>query len=319
MTFLKHFSFVFALWIAATGARAALAQQGGATSVDPTLIDEFAPPSAGARAASQRRGANATGAQTRNPATTPSRGQNVGAAVNPPVEQADDAANGADNRTATSTTPNRLFMALDVNGDGQITPAEFRRAAASTKSLDTNGDGNISAAEAGGGGVNANLAGGAGVASGAADQALAQYDRNGDGKITQSELPPEAARMFTQMDANRDGELTRDELNSAAASMSAQWGGMMGGPMGPGGANMGGIGQIMQYDRNGDRRITADEVPPQLAAMLRGADRNGDGAIDMQEIAAMAQQAQGMSPATRGFGPGGINPPGDGQRNGRGN
>ena len=73
----------------------------------------------------------------------------------------------------------------------------------------------------------------------------------------------------------------------------------------------GGIGQIMQYDRNRDNRITADEIPPQLAAMLRGADRNGDGAIDMQEIAGMAQQAQGLGPANRGFGLGGGVPPGE--------
>jgi Ca2+-binding EF-hand superfamily protein len=297
---------------------AAVGQQVPSTNVDQSVLDEFAPPGPGARGgATQRRSGSAAGAPARNSAT--GREQNPNATTVAPAQPTlEPAANAA----VTTGAPNRLFLAIDANADGLISLAELRRAATTAKSLDTDGDGNISLAEAGSGG--ANVAGAAAPAAGPAspaDQALAQYDKNGDGKLTPAEMPAEMARMFSQMDANRDGELNRDELNAVAASMSAQWGGMMGPGgmmMGPAGNMGGGMGQIMQYDQNGDRRITANEVPPQLAAMLRGADRNNDGAIDMQEIAGMAGQAQGNGPANRGFGPGAEMPPADGQR-GRGN
>jgi Ca2+-binding EF-hand superfamily protein len=303
---------------------AAFGQTVPSTNVDQSVLDEFAPPGPGGRGgASQRRGVNPQGAPARTSAGGAGRGQNANVAGVPPVEQLNERAVGEnDNRTAVSSAPNRLFLAIDANADGLISLAELRRAATTARSLDTDGDGNISLAEAGGGA--ANVAGVAEPVAGPAtpaDQALTQYDKNGDGKLTPGEMPPEMARMFSQMDANRDGELSRDELNAAAASMSMQWGGMMGPGqmMGPGGVMGGGMNQFMQYDRNRDNRLTSDEVPPQMAAMLRGADRNGDGAIDMQEIAGMAQQAQGMGPANRGFGPGGEIPPADGNRNGRGN
>ena len=50
------------------------------------------------------------------------------------------------------------------------------------------------------------------------DEALADYDKNKDGKLTQDELPPGPVReRFTQIDLNKDGVATREEWTEMAA------------------------------------------------------------------------------------------------------
>jgi hypothetical protein len=87
--------------------------------------------------------------------------------------------------------------------------------------------------------------------------------------------------------------------------------GAAGGPNFAGGANSGqglgrrgnneAMGRFFQYDRNGDGRLTADEVPPQAMGMLQGGDRNGDGAIDAGEMQAIVAQ---MGERAKAFGAG---------------
>ena len=43
-------------------------------------------------------------------------------------------------------------------------------------------------------------------------------------------------------------------------------------------------GQFMQYDRNGDGKLSPQELPQQGRAMLQGADLNGDDMIDAAEL-----------------------------------
>jgi hypothetical protein len=54
-------------------------------------------------------------------------------------------------------------------------------------------------------------------------------------------------------------------------------------------------------DRNGDGRLTSDEVPANSAAMLQGGDRNNDGAIDAGELQAISAR---MGDRMRAFGTG---------------
>ena len=44
------------------------------------------------------------------------------------------------------------------------------------------------------------------------------------------------------------------------------------------------MGQWLQWDRNGDGKLSPNEVPPQAAGMLRGGDQNNDGMIDPAEL-----------------------------------
>jgi Ca2+-binding EF-hand superfamily protein len=68
------------------------------------------------------------------------------------------------------------------------------------------------------------------------------------------------------------------------------------------------MGRFMQYDTNHDGVLSANEVPPQTRAMLRGADFNGDGVIDAKELQEFARK---MGERMKAFN-GGVNPNGQG-------
>jgi Ca2+-binding EF-hand superfamily protein len=263
------------------------------------MADEFMPSQPGARVTTPVAGRGAG-----LPAAADAPGVAAGAAG--AGQGADPAAAGGLTQTATPSV-NRMFLAIDTNNDGVINAQELRRAVASLKVLDADNDGNITLAEAS---PQIGPTGPAGqpLAANPVDQMLAQNDKNRDGQLTPDEIPPQMARMFPQWDASGDGIVTRDELAAAMANMANQFGPMMG----PGGMNNPQLQmqQIMQFDRNGDGRLSRAEVPPQLAGMLQGADLNGDQMIDARELAAVMSQ-MGQRFGVRG--PGGEFPMGDGR------
>jgi Ca2+-binding EF-hand superfamily protein len=225
--------------------------------------------------------------------------------------------------------PNAMFSIIDADGDGVITKVELRRARSQLMKLDTDKDGNITLAEA--------SAGGPGGPGGFGDPAqfvdrMMQNDKNGDGKLTIDEVPEFIKPMLEGADANGDGAIDRNELATVAENMRNRIrgpGGFPGGPGGPRGA--GGFadrpfdanqmtGRFLQYDRNGDGKLSANEVPPQAMGMLQGGDQNGDGAIDAAEMQVimrrMGERARGLG---AGIGPGGNNDGAQGRDNvGRG-
>jgi Ca2+-binding EF-hand superfamily protein len=198
---------------------------------------------------------------------------------------------------------NLLFEAIDVDGDGMITKRELSRAAAQFKKLDTDGDGNISLAEVApqGMAMGPAMAGGQFGDPNQMIASLMQNDKNGDGKLTADEIPgPMAQQMIQNGDKDGDGALSREELAQAMQGMQNGAGNWPGGPQGgqgnfPGGQGafqgrgMGAgerqmMGQWMQWDRNGDGMLGANEVPRQAAGMLRGGDLNNDGMISPAEL-----------------------------------
>ena len=68
----------------------------------------------------------------------------------------------------------------------------------------------------------------------------------------------------------------------------------------------------MQYDRNGDGALSADEVPTQMQGMLRGTDQNNNGQLDAAEVQAiqqrMTERLRGQRPLPPGVsvGPQGV-------------
>ncbi len=221
---------------------------------------------------------------------------------------------------------NPMFEAIDTDGDGVITKAELRKAAAALKTLDADGDGTITLAEA-------SPAGGPGGPGGDPSQMvdrMMENDRNGDGKLTEDEVPEFMSRMIAGADKNNDGAVDREELTEHMEEMQSR------GPGGPGGrgdrGNRGmGIGrnmdtqqmaqQMMQNDQNGDGKLTVDEVPQQMMPMLQGADTNNDKAIDADELKAAIERMQERmnNRRSRFGGPGGGQfGPGGGQQGGRG-
>ncbi len=193
----------------------------------------------------------------------------------------------ADDKAAGGGGANALFAALDLDGDGVISKAELKKASLSLKKLDTDKDGQLTLAECGGGDA------GAAAAKNDPNQwidRLMAKDKNKDGKLTPDELTENERQMLQGADQNGDGGVDRQELAAL---------GNKGTGIGPGGnlaagGNGAGIGRgnevmarFFQYDRNGDGRLTADEVPPQMMGMLRGGDLNGDHAIDAAELQAI--------------------------------
>jgi Ca2+-binding EF-hand superfamily protein len=225
---------------------------------------------------------------------------------------------GAGPRGFIGPPPNAMFSAVDVDGDGVITKAELRRAVAQLRKLDTDKDGNITLAEVSVGGPGAPVGpvvfGGPMGDPAQFAERMMQNDKNGDGKLTEDEVPAFLRPMLQGADANGDGAIDRAELGTVAENMRNRFPGA-GGPGGfqgpPGGFRGAGgfngpadpnqiTGQLMQSDRNGDGKLTTDEVPPQARNMLQGGDQNGDGAIDAGEMQIIMRRLGGRARALSG-------------------
>jgi Ca2+-binding EF-hand superfamily protein len=184
---------------------------------------------------------------------------------------------------------NPMFEAIDADGDQVITNAELRRAIAALKKLDADGDGNITIAEVsppGGPGGPGGRGPFGGDPSQFVDGIMQRSDRNQDGRLTLNEVDERTAMMLANADTNGDKAIDRAELEAAMRQR------MGGGQFGGGGGPFGGGGfdgrqmteRMMANDRNGDGKLSPDEVPEQMQGMLRGADQNGDGTIDASEM-----------------------------------
>ena len=120
---------------------------------------------------------------------------------------------------------------------------------------------------------------------------LMQYDQDGDGKVSLSEIPEGigADQWFGRIDANGDGSIDSEE---AAAIEQRRRGG-------------GGARNLMQYDADGDGKVSRAEVPESMQSFFDRLDTNGDGFIDAAEIAAMRsrfQQGGDRGPGAAGAG-----------------
>jgi EF hand len=80
-------------------------------------------------------------------------------------------------------------------------------------------------------------------------QRLMQSDKNGDGKLSAEELPPQFAEIFPVIDTNKDGLLDQTEILVLAKSQGEARGGPRGGRGGAGGAPQNFDGAMKQVNR----------------------------------------------------------------------
>lgn len=216
--------------------------------------------------------------------------------------------------------PNPLQMALDANGDGQISADELKDAEAKLKKLDANSDGNISMEElrpAGRGGMGGFPGGPGGAAGGGVGgpegliTTIMGFDSNKDGKVTKEEAPERLQGLFERADADKDGALTKAEIEKTLSA------GIAGGP--PGGArggdrfaggrpgetrpnDLGMPGNFFamitkrifeQEDVNKDGKIGAEELKGAMKENLKRIDANADGEIELSELESLAKIFEG--------------------------
>jgi Ca2+-binding EF-hand superfamily protein len=123
-------------------------------------------------------------------------------------------------------------------------------------------------------------------------------DTNNDARISAQEIENAAAALKT-LDKNKDGQLTEDELRPAmGAGMGA---GMRGGQGRPNPQEM--ATRLLAGDKNGDGKLSKDELPERMQNRLERADTDKDGALSMAELTAFLEQQQAVRPQG-GPGPG---------------
>ncbi|MGI9468547.1 MAG: hypothetical protein ACR2OA_15625 [Rubripirellula sp.] len=132
---------------------------------------------------------------------------------------------------------------------------------------------------------------------------LMKMDENGDGKLSMKELPERLQGFFELADQNEDGFATRDELGAVAARVARSIGKSASANVGN--AAAGGqsrdpkkaFGRMFeQRDVNRDGKLSADEMPEQMAGRLQQIDTDQDGFLSRQEMEGMISRLGNRRP-----------------------
>jgi Ca2+-binding EF-hand superfamily protein len=110
---------------------------------------------------------------------------------------------GASTQNAGATRNDPLLNALDMDHDGVISSTEIASGSKSLLALDTNGDGEITGNE-----MRMHEA----SPEERVNHLFDEWDTNKDGKISKAEAPDRMQQQFESIDKNGDGYLDKDEL-----------------------------------------------------------------------------------------------------------
>jgi Ca2+-binding EF-hand superfamily protein len=159
----------------------------------------------------------------------------------------------------------------------------------------------------------------AGVEQEVIDAILVAMDLDHDGVVSQKEMT-KTLTALRKVAKDKQGNITVPE--NAGANTNAAPGADAGLGQGPGGVgapagadqrnNNEATAWFMSYDKNGDGKLSPNEVPQQMRAALQAADTNGDGFIDAKEFQIFSRK---MGDRAKAFSAG-VNPSGV-QGNGR--
>lgn len=100
-----------------------------------------------------------------------------------------------------------------------------------------------------------------------AEQLVREVDTDRDGRITQAELDAAVNARFARFDADQNGRLSLDEFTALWADLTR--------PVA--------VRAFQFLDPNGDASVTKAEVDERFGGLVQRLDRNGDGALSMQD------------------------------------
>lgn len=127
---------------------------------------------------------------------------------------------------------------------------------------------------------------------------LNALDQNRDGELSEDEIDLAVASL-KKLDRNGDRRLDASELRPNFPGQGPQ--GVPGNPTPPGTPGTPGpqgnpaamLERLNGMDKNGDGKLSRDELPEPLQAMLERFDRNTDGSLDQEELRSMARERMG--------------------------
>jgi Ca2+-binding EF-hand superfamily protein len=108
---------------------------------------------------------------------------------------------------------------------------------------------------------------------------VAALDTNKDGDLSAEELV-NAPIALKSLDKNKDGKLALDEMRPAPAPVIVPASDI--------------VSRLMEFDRNGDNKLSLAELPARMKSLLKDADTNKDGVLTQSELTVFTEKQEAV-------------------------
>ena len=119
------------------------------------------------------------------------------------------------------------------------------------------------------------------------DEIIERFDADGNGTLSESEMPPRLAPAFNNLDANRDNQVSQEELAALADNYAS---GARPGDRQQKGEPLPPEEIIERFDADDNGTLSESEMPPRLAPKFNTLDANGDNQVSAEELVVLQQR-----------------------------